>query len=106
MNRKALLGLTVAAAILASSMTQAVQIGGPIGPIGPRDPDPAVIYTARSYYDIVIIPGTAANNWTPTVIHSSITSTTTEAGCATAFAAHQAYISSHGYIYKNYRTCN
>ena len=103
MNRKTLLGLTAAAAILASSLAQAVQIGGPIGP---RDPGPTESYTARSYYDIVIIPGTAANNWTPTVVHSSITSTTSEAGCATAFAAHQAYISSHGYIYKNYRTCN
>jgi len=103
MNRTSLPGLFTVVTLLAASVAGAAQIGGPIGP---RDPGPTESYTARTYYKIVIIPGTAANNWTPTVVHSSISSTTSEAGCASAYAAHQAYISSHGYIYSNYRTCN
>jgi hypothetical protein len=86
-----------------SMAATAVQIGGPVGPRDPPPPGPT--YTARTYYKIVIIPGTAANNWTPTTINSYTTSTTSESTCASAFAAHQAYIASHGYIYANYRTC-
>ncbi len=89
-------------ALLISMSASAEQIGGPIVP---RDP-PGPTYTARTYYKIVVIPGTAANNWTATYIFSSTSSTTSDPTCAGAFAAHLAYIASHSYIYANYRTCN
>jgi hypothetical protein len=92
-------------ALCVSMNATAVQNGGPVGPRDPPPP-PEATYTARTYYKIVIIPGTAANNWTATYVNSSISSTTTEPTCASAFAAHMAYIASHSYIYANYRTCN
>ena len=95
--------LLMIAGLAASMAASAVQIGGPVVP---RDPGPpARLYTATSYYLIVIIPGTAANNWHMTTINSYTTTTTTESTCASAFADQQAYIASHGYIYANYRTC-
>jgi hypothetical protein len=105
MKIKSLTHFATILSVLVSMSVSAVQIGGPIGPRDPPPP-PETIYTARTYYRIVIIPGTAANNWTPTYVHSSISSTTTESTCASAFAAHLAYIASHSYIYANYRTCN
>jgi hypothetical protein len=98
--------LAAVLAVLVSMSAAAEQVGGPIGPVVGRDPPPGPTYTARTYYKIVIIPGTQANNWTPTYVNSSISSTTSDPACAGAFASHQAYIASHGYIYANYRTCN